>query len=105
MEVVSLGEEVAAEGSWRVEVGSREEEVEMGTRKMVHSAEGVLVGQQMSKQRIRQIQMILWHPLGWMSVPGYLGCPSLPRPFPPLLGNPTGRHWSGRSHRNTACAL
>lgn len=46
MEVVSLEGEVEVGGSWRVEVGSQEEEVEMGTTKMTHLAEEVLVGQQ-----------------------------------------------------------
>lgn len=47
VEVVSLGEEVEAGGSWKVvEVGWQEEEVEMEARGMMHWAEEVLVAQQ-----------------------------------------------------------
>lgn len=47
MEVVSLGEEVEAGGSWMVaEVGWQEEEVEMEARRTMHWAEEVLVEQQ-----------------------------------------------------------
>ncbi len=52
MEVVSLGGEVEVEGCWRVGVGSQEEEVEMGTRKMMHLAEEVLVGLRRHKHKI-----------------------------------------------------
>lgn len=34
--MVSLEGEVEAGGSWKVEVGCQEEEVEMGTRRLVH---------------------------------------------------------------------
>lgn len=47
MEVVSLAGEVGVEGSWKVEVGCQEGEVEMGTRRLMHWVEEVLVGQQM----------------------------------------------------------
>lgn len=46
---MSLAGEVEAEGSWKVEVGCQEEEVEMGTRRMVHWVEEVVVGQQECK--------------------------------------------------------
>lgn len=49
MEVVSLGGEVEAGGSLKVEVGCQEEEAEMGTKmmRMMHWAEEVLlVGRQ-----------------------------------------------------------
>ena len=50
MEVVSLGVEAEVEGSWKVEeVGCQEEEVAMVTRRMVHWAEEVLVGQHRGK--------------------------------------------------------
>lgn len=53
MEVVNLGEEAEEGGSWRVEVGCQEEEVGMGTRRMMHWAEVVLgVGQQKYKQTL-----------------------------------------------------
>lgn len=42
----SLEGEVEVGGSWKVEVGCQEEEVEMGTRRMVHWAEEVLLGKQ-----------------------------------------------------------
>lgn len=43
--MVSLGEEGEAGGSWKVEGGCREGEVDLETRRMVHQAEEVLVGQ------------------------------------------------------------
>lgn len=44
--MVSLGEVEVEEGNWKVEVGCREEEVGMGTRKhWVEEAVEVLVGQ------------------------------------------------------------
>lgn len=46
MEVVSLEGEAEVGGSWKVEVGCQVEEVEMGTRGMMHWAEEVLLGQQ-----------------------------------------------------------
>lgn len=46
VEAVSLEGEVEVGGSWKVEVGCQAEEVEMGTRRMVHWAEEVLLGQQ-----------------------------------------------------------
>lgn len=45
--VVSLGGGEEAGGSWMVEEGCQEAEVGMGTRRMMHWAEGVVVaGQQ-----------------------------------------------------------
>lgn len=49
---MSLGAEAEAGGSWKVEVGCQEEEVEMGTRRMVHWAEVGVVGQQGCKSKI-----------------------------------------------------
>lgn len=49
MEVVSLGEEVEAGGSWKAEGGCQEGEVELETRMMAHRAEEVLMGQQQCK--------------------------------------------------------
>lgn len=46
MEVGSLEGEVEEGGSWKVEVGCQEEEVEMGTSRMEHWAEEVLLGKQ-----------------------------------------------------------
>lgn len=46
MEVVSPGGEAGAGDSLKVEVGCQEEEVEMGTRRMIHWAEEASVGQQ-----------------------------------------------------------
>lgn len=50
--VVSLGGEAEAGGSWKVEVGCQEEEVEMGARRMMHWAEEVLVGERKEKLKI-----------------------------------------------------
>jgi len=52
VEVVSLGGEAEAVGSWKVEVGCQEGEVEVGTREMMHWAEEVLVGRRGVKQKI-----------------------------------------------------
>lgn len=52
MEAVSLEGEAEAGGSWKVEVGCRAEEVEMGTRRMMHWAEEVLLGQQRKEWNI-----------------------------------------------------
>lgn len=46
MEVESLAGEAEAGGSWKVEVGCQEEEVETETRRLLHWAEEVLVEQQ-----------------------------------------------------------
>lgn len=46
---MSQGGEAEAGGSGKEEVGCQEEEVEVGTRGMMHWAEEVLVGQQMEK--------------------------------------------------------
>lgn len=49
---MSQGVEVEAGGSVQVEVGCQEEEVEVGTRGLMHWAEEVLVGLQMEKKTI-----------------------------------------------------
>lgn len=45
MEGASLAGEAEAGGGWKAAVGCQEEEVEVGTREMMHRAEEVLVGQ------------------------------------------------------------
>lgn len=49
VEVVSLGVEVEAGGSVKVEVGCQEEVVEMGTRRMMHWAQVWLLGKKRYK--------------------------------------------------------
>lgn len=49
---MSLEGEVEVGGSWKVEVGCQAEEVEMGTRRMMHWAEEVLLGQQRKEWNI-----------------------------------------------------
>lgn len=47
--MVSLGGAAEAGGSWKVEVGCQEEEVEMGARRTMHWAEEVLMEGQRQK--------------------------------------------------------